>query len=120
MLQTHDTESHNVQSLKSCDWMRNCYLTGPLPVRLCVDLHKAEAGQGLTQTGVWLIPLIKRHYRYQRAIMYFSYAWALCIAGIVLTSFCSTVETLILAQGVAYGVAFLIFYYSVASMVNEL
>lgn len=44
---------------------------------------------------------------------------ALCIVGIVLASFCSTVETLILTQGVAYGVGFLIFYYPILSMVNE-
>ena len=43
----------------------------------------------------------------------------ICILGIVLASFCSSVETLILTQGVAYGVGFLIFYYPILNMVNE-
>ncbi|KAF4879581.1 MFS transporter asaE [Colletotrichum siamense] len=42
-----------------------------------------------------------------------------CIGGVVLASFCTTVETLILTQGVAYGVGFLIFYYPILTMVNE-
>lgn len=43
----------------------------------------------------------------------------LCISGIVGASFCSTVETLILTQGVAYGIGFVIFYYPILGMVNE-
>ncbi|TRX96386.1 hypothetical protein FHL15_002658 [Xylaria flabelliformis] len=44
---------------------------------------------------------------------------SICIAGLVLGSFASTLETLILTQGVAYGVGFLIFYYPILGMVNE-
>lgn len=43
----------------------------------------------------------------------------ICIAGLVLGSFSSTLEVLILTQGVAYGLGFLIFYYPILSMVNE-
>lgn len=43
----------------------------------------------------------------------------ICIAGLVLGSFASTLEVLILTQGVAYGAGFLIFYYPILSMVNE-
>ncbi|KAK5633248.1 hypothetical protein RRF57_008963 [Xylaria bambusicola] len=44
---------------------------------------------------------------------------SICIASLVLGSFASTLEVLILTQGVAYGVGFLIFYYPILSMVNE-
>ena len=37
----------------------------------------------------------------------------------MLGSFASTLEVLILSQGVAYGLGFLIFYYPILSMVNE-
>lgn len=43
----------------------------------------------------------------------------ICIAGLALGSFASTLEVLILTQGVAYGIGFLIFYYPILSMVNE-
>lgn len=43
----------------------------------------------------------------------------ICIAGLVLGSFASSLEVLILTQGVAYGFGFLIFYYPILSMVNE-
>lgn len=44
---------------------------------------------------------------------------SICIIGLVLGSFASTLEVLILTQGVAYGIGFLIFYYPILSMVNE-
>lgn len=43
----------------------------------------------------------------------------ICIAGLVFGSFASTLEVLILTQGVAYGFGFLVFYYPSLSMVNE-
>lgn len=43
----------------------------------------------------------------------------ICILALVAGSFASTLETLILTQGVAYGVGFLIFYYPILNMVNE-
>lgn len=43
----------------------------------------------------------------------------ICIGGLVAGSFATTLETLILTQGVAYGLGFLIFYYPILHMVNE-
>lgn len=48
-----------------------------------------------------------------------SLSGSISIAGLVLGSFASTLEMLILTQGVAYGVGFLIFYYPILSMINE-
>lgn len=46
-------------------------------------------------------------------------AGPICIAGLVAGSFASTIEGLVLSQGVTYGLGFLIFYYPILSMVNE-
>ena len=43
----------------------------------------------------------------------------ICIAGLVLGSFATSLEVLILTQGVAYGFGFLVFYYPILNMVNE-
>lgn len=43
----------------------------------------------------------------------------ICILGLVAGSFASDLGVLILTQGVAYGLGFLIFYYPILSMVNE-
>lgn len=43
----------------------------------------------------------------------------ICLGGLVAGSFATTLETLILTQGVAYGVGFLILYYPILMMVNE-
>ncbi|KAI9151428.1 major facilitator superfamily domain-containing protein [Paramyrothecium foliicola] len=45
--------------------------------------------------------------------------WPICIMGLALGSFASTLEVLILTQGVAYGLGFLLFYYPILNMVNE-
>jgi predicted MFS family arabinose efflux permease len=45
--------------------------------------------------------------------------WPLCIAGLVAGSFADRLGTLILTQGVMYGVGFIIFYYPILSMVDE-
>ncbi|KAF5015229.1 hypothetical protein F66182_13513 [Fusarium sp. NRRL 66182] len=65
----------------------------------------------------FIMPFIQRYQRWQRQMIWVG--WPICIAGLVLGSFASTLETLILTQGVAYGVGFLIFYYPILSMVNE-
>lgn len=44
---------------------------------------------------------------------------SICIAALISGSFASTLETLILTQGVAYGLGFLIFYYPILNMVDE-
>ena len=43
----------------------------------------------------------------------------ICLGGLVAGSFATTLETLILTQGVAYGLGFLILYYPILMMVNE-
>jgi hypothetical protein len=43
----------------------------------------------------------------------------ICIVGLVMGSFATTLEVLILTQGVAYGLGFLIFYYPIILLVNE-
>lgn len=43
----------------------------------------------------------------------------ICILGLMLGSLATNLEVLILSQGVAYGLGFLIFYYPILSMVNE-
>lgn len=82
------------------------------------------------------MPFIQRYQRWQRQMIWVGctsrnllpaskfdllsfLSGSICIAGLVLGSFASTLEVLILTQGVAYGVGFLIFYYPILSMVNE-
>lgn len=45
--------------------------------------------------------------------------WPLCIIGLVAGSFANSLGTLILTQGVLYGIGFIIFYYPILSMVDE-
>ncbi|KAF2022596.1 MFS general substrate transporter [Setomelanomma holmii] len=45
--------------------------------------------------------------------------WPLCIAGLIGGSFADQLGTLILTQGVMYGIGFIIFYYPILSMVDE-
>ena len=45
--------------------------------------------------------------------------WPLCILGLVAGSFADRLGTLILTQGVMYGIGFLIFYYPIITMVDE-
>ncbi|KAI8623287.1 major facilitator superfamily domain-containing protein [Xylariaceae sp. FL1651] len=64
-----------------------------------------------------IIPFIQRYQRWRRHMI--CAGWSICIVGLVLGSFASTLETLILTQGVAYGLGFLVFYYPILGMVNE-
>ncbi|CAG9982767.1 unnamed protein product [Clonostachys byssicola] len=64
-----------------------------------------------------VMPFIQRYPWWQRQMIWVG--WPICILGLVLGSFASTLEVLILTQGVAYGLGFLIFYYPILSMVNE-
>ncbi|KAI1427776.1 major facilitator superfamily domain-containing protein [Xylaria sp. FL1777] len=64
-----------------------------------------------------VIPILQRYQRWWRQMV--CIGWSICIAGLVLGSFASTLELLILTQGVAYGIGFLIFYYPILGMVNE-
>ncbi|PGH07568.1 hypothetical protein AJ79_06238 [Helicocarpus griseus UAMH5409] len=64
-----------------------------------------------------IMPFVHRYQRWQRQMIWIG--WPICMAGLVFGSFASTLEVLILTQGVAYGLGFLIFYYPILSMVNE-
>ncbi|KAI1171094.1 major facilitator superfamily domain-containing protein [Nemania sp. FL0916] len=64
-----------------------------------------------------IIPFIHRYQRQRRCMVYVG--WSICIAGLALGSFASNLASLILTQGVAYGLGFLILYYPILSMVNE-
>ncbi|OQE07675.1 hypothetical protein PENVUL_c012G00989 [Penicillium vulpinum] len=73
---------------------------------------------GISYLGApFTAPFIKRFQKYQRQMIWVG--WPICIIALISGSFASTLETLILTQGVAYGVGFLIFYYPILNMVNE-
>ncbi|EMC94745.1 hypothetical protein BAUCODRAFT_73394 [Baudoinia panamericana UAMH 10762] len=62
------------------------------------------------------IPLIRRFANYRRQMIWVG---PLCLMGLVAGSFAKSLPTLILTQGVMYGVGFIIFYYPILSMINE-
>jgi MFS family permease len=73
---------------------------------------------GISYLGAPLvIPLIRRWSKY-RVHMIIA-GWPLCIIGLVAGSFANSLGTLILTQGVLYGIGFIIFYYPILSMVDE-
>jgi MFS family permease len=45
--------------------------------------------------------------------------WIACIASLIAASFATKVWHLIVTQGIAYGVGFLVLYYALLSMLNE-
>ena len=45
--------------------------------------------------------------------------WIICLAGIVAASFASKAWHIIVAQGMVYGIVFLILYYPMLDMLNE-
>lgn len=73
---------------------------------------------GISYLGAPLAtPLVRRwsNYRTQMILV----GWPLCIAGLVAGSFADRLGTLILTQGVMYGLGFIIFYYPILTMVDE-
>ncbi|THV65571.1 major facilitator superfamily transporter, partial [Aureobasidium pullulans] len=73
---------------------------------------------GLGYLGAPLaMAFIQRFSRYRRQMIWIG--WPICILGLALGSFASSLEALILSQGIAYGTGFLIFYYPILSMVDE-
>lgn len=73
---------------------------------------------GIAYLGAPLVtPLIRRWARYRTQMILVG--WPLCIAGLVAGSFADQLNTLILTQGIMYGVGFLIFYYPILTMVDE-
>ncbi|XPS71869.1 hypothetical protein M3J09_004043 [Ascochyta lentis] len=78
---------------------------------------------GTTASGIsylgapLIIPFIQRWRKYRTHMILVG--WPLCIVALVAGSFADGLGTLILTQGVLYGVGFVIFYYPVLSMVDE-
>jgi MFS family permease len=78
---------------------------------------------GTTASGIsylgapFVIPFIRRWSNYRTHMVLVG--WPLCIIGLVAGSFADNLGTLILTQGVMYGIGFIIFYYPILSMVDE-
>lgn len=73
---------------------------------------------GISYLGAPLAtPLIRRWSKYRTHMI--CVGWPLCILGLIAGSFANTLGTLLLTQGVMYGVGFIIFYYPILSMVDE-
>lgn len=73
---------------------------------------------GISYLGAPLIaPIIRRYAQYRVHMILIG--WPLCILGLVAGSFANTLGTLLLTQGVMYGIGFIIFYYPILSMVDE-
>jgi hypothetical protein len=73
---------------------------------------------GISYLGAPLAtPLIRRWAKYRTHMILVG--WPLCILGLVAGSFANTLGTLLLTQGIMYGVGFIIFYYPILSMVDE-
>lgn len=73
---------------------------------------------GISYLGAPLVmPLIRRWSDYRTTMI--AVGWPLCILGLVAGSFADRLGTLILTQGVMYGIGFLIFYYPIITMVDE-
>lgn len=73
---------------------------------------------GISYLGAPLvIPFIRRWSNYRMHMILVG--WPLCIIGLVAGSFANNLGTLILTQGVLYGIGFIIFYYPILSMVDE-
>lgn len=78
---------------------------------------------GTTASGIsylgapFIIPLVRRWSPYRTHMILVG--WPLCIVGLVAGSFADRLGTLILTQGVMYGIGFIVFYYPILSMVDE-
>lgn len=73
---------------------------------------------GISYLGAPLAtPLIRRWAAYRTHMILVG--WPLCILGLVAGSFANKLGTLLLTQGVMYGIGFIIFYYPILSMVDE-
>ncbi|KAL8870067.1 MAG: hypothetical protein Q9174_003800 [Haloplaca sp. 1 TL-2023] len=73
---------------------------------------------GVPYLGAPFMALIVRRYqRYRRYMIWLGYP--ICILGLLASSFCTTVPTLIVTQGIIYGFGFLIIYWPIVSFINE-
>jgi MFS family permease len=74
--------------------------------------------QGLSYLGApFSASIAKRFPRYQRQQIWIG--WPLCVLGLVAGSFTTTINGLIVTQGIMYGVGFVTLYYPIISMVDE-
>jgi MFS family permease len=74
--------------------------------------------QGLSYLGApFSATIAKRFPRYQRQQIWIG--WPICILGLVCGSFTTTVDGLIITQGIMYGFGFVTLYYPIISMVDE-
>ncbi|KAL2434155.1 hypothetical protein ABEF95_014803 [Exophiala dermatitidis] len=64
-----------------------------------------------------VIPLTKRYARWRRRMVWIG--WTLCLIGLIAGSFATTLKTLVLTQGVLYGLGFTLSEYPILSMINE-
>lgn len=61
--------------------------------------------------------LVRRYQRYRQYMIWIG--WPLCVVGLLASSFSSSVEALIVTQGLIYGFGFLIIYWPIISFINE-
>ncbi|KAF2434651.1 MFS general substrate transporter [Tothia fuscella] len=64
-----------------------------------------------------VVPIAARYHSKQRQMIWAG--WAICVASLIAASFATKVWHLLVAQGIAYGLGFLILYYAMLSMLNE-
>lgn len=73
---------------------------------------------GISYLGAPIVtPFIRRWSKYRTHMILVG--WPLCIISLIAGSFADKLGTLILTQGVMYGIGFIIFYYPILSMVDE-
>jgi MFS family permease len=78
---------------------------------------------GTTASGICYLgapiamPLIRRHLRYRMHMI--CVGWPLCIIALVAGSYANQLSTLVLTQGVLYGLGFVIFYYPILTLLDE-
>ena len=74
--------------------------------------------QGLSYLGApFSAALTKRFHKYQRQQLWV--AWPICILGLLIGSFATSIAGLIATQGVMYGIGFVLLTYPIISMIDE-
>ncbi|KAF7185165.1 MFS transporter asaE [Pseudocercospora fuligena] len=64
-----------------------------------------------------MIPITKRYSKHRKHMILIG--WPICLLALIAGSFAKNLGTLILTQGVMYGLGFVVFYYPILSFVNE-
>lgn len=87
------------------------------------DQHDNVALIGTLSTSIFFLgaplatPLAKRFQRWQREIIIAG--WLVCVISLVAASFAKSILTLVMTQGVFYGLGFTALYFPVLRMLNE-